>query len=105
MDDFRMCVACGMPLQKKEDFAGGDENCDFCIYCANADGTIKKCQEIFDGGVEFFRTVLRLDKEEAERATRKNMKTLAYWKGEKCACLAGEEMDDKEFAGLLQKLK
>lgn len=99
-----MCVACGMPLQKKEDFAGGDERCDFCHYCANADGSIKSCQEIFDGGVEFFETVLHLDRDAAERATRKNMNDLAYWKNEKCACLQGENSTEAEFAALMGKL-
>ena len=44
-----------MPLEKKEDFALGDENAEFCVYCTNVDGSVKSGEEIFKGGVEFFR--------------------------------------------------
>jgi hypothetical protein len=48
------CATCGMPLEKKEDFALGDEKARFCAYCVNPDGSVKSGEEIFNGGVQFF---------------------------------------------------
>jgi len=48
----KFCQACGMPLNKKEDFAGNDKNLNFCHYCVNASGDVKSCEEIFYSGGE-----------------------------------------------------
>lgn len=98
------CLACGMPLEKSEDFAKGDENSDFCHYCVNEDGTVKECGEIFEGGVNFFLTTLGDDRELAERICRKNMTGLPYWQGKDCECLQGDVASDEEFAAAMQKL-
>ena len=100
----KFCHACGMPLNKKEDFAGGDESSDFCIHCVNADGSVKSCEEIFSGGVEFFMSALSADRETAEKITRKNMSRLPYWQGKDCPILQGEMAMDEEFAEVMKKL-
>jgi hypothetical protein len=98
------CEACGMPMNKKEDFALGDENSQFCLYCANADGNVKSCEEIFEGGVQFFMGNLDGDRQMAEKITRKNMNMQSYWQGKDCAILKGETATDAEFAEALKKL-
>lgn len=100
----KYCEACGMPMSKKEDFAGGDENSKFCLYCVNADGSVKTCEEIFEGGVQFFMSKLGDDRKMAEKATRKNMNMQSYWQGKDCAILKGEMATDEEFAEVLKKL-
>lgn len=60
-----------MPLLKKEDFALGDENSNFGLHCANSDGSLKTCEEIFQGGVEFFLGSLGGSREMAEKITLK----------------------------------
>ena len=30
----KKCICCGMPMNKKNDFAMGDESKDYCVYCA-----------------------------------------------------------------------
>jgi hypothetical protein len=100
----KFCEACGMPLNKKEDFAGGDENAKFCLYCVKEDGTIKSCEEIFEGGVQFFLSKIGDNRELAEKITRKNMNQLPYWKEKDCAVLKGEMASDEEFAEILKKL-
>ncbi len=100
----KYCEACGMPMSKKEDFAGGDENSMFCLYCADENGKVKSCQEIFEGGVQFFMGKLGGDKEMAEKVTRKNMNQQSYWQGKDCEILKGEMATDEEFAEALKKL-
>jgi len=99
------CQACGMPLIKKEDFAQGDENSNFCLYCTNADGSVKSCEEIFEGGVQFFMGQIGGDRKMAEKATRKNMSRQTYWQGKDCEVLKGETATDEEFAEIMKKLK
>ncbi|MFA5109550.1 MAG: zinc ribbon domain-containing protein [Patescibacteria group bacterium] len=100
----KFCQACGMPLVKKEDFAGGDENSNFCVYCVNADGTVKSCDEIFEGGVQYFMAQLKGNRKMAEKMTRKNMSGRPYWQGKNCEILKGEMASDEEFAEILKKL-
>jgi radical SAM protein with 4Fe4S-binding SPASM domain len=99
------CEACGMPMSKKEDFAGGDVNSEFCLYCVNADGSVKTCEEIFEGGVQFFMGQIGGDRQMAEKVTRKNMNMQSYWQGKDCAILKGEVATDEEFAEALKKMR
>jgi hypothetical protein len=98
------CNACGMPLDKKEEFANGDENSDFCLYCVKEDGSVKSCEEIFQGGVDFFIQTINDDRVLAEKITRKNMLSLPYWQGKDCPCLNGAIATDEEFQEALAKL-
>ena len=100
----KQCSACGMPLVNKEDFAKGDENSEFCAYCVNDDGSVKTCEEIFNGGVAYFLHALGGEKTMAEKITRKNMKALAYWQSSDCDLLKGEMATDEEFIEAIKKL-
>ncbi|MFA6518135.1 MAG: zinc ribbon domain-containing protein [Candidatus Shapirobacteria bacterium] len=93
-----------MPLNKKEDFANGDENSDFCLYCVNEDGSVKPVGEIFEGGVQFFMSQFGDDRNMAEKITRKNMNQQPYWQGKDCGCLKGETATDEEFAEMMKKV-
>jgi hypothetical protein len=100
----KYCEACGMPLTKPEDFAGGDENANFCLYCVKEDGSVKSCEEIFEGGVQFFMQAIGGERELAEKITRKNMKAQNYWQGKNEPLLQGLEATDEEFAEAMRKL-
>jgi hypothetical protein len=100
----KYCNACGMPLEKKEDFANGDENSDFCLYCVNTNGSIKPVEEIFEGGVQFFMSQTGNDRNMAEKITRKNMNQQPYWKDKDCKILKGEMATDEEFAEVMKKM-
>lgn len=100
----KFCQACGMPLEKKEDFAGGNEDSQFCLYCVSEDGQVKSSEEIFEGGVQFFISQLGADRQMAEKVTRKNMKSLSYWQNKDCPILQGEVATDEEYSEILKKL-
>lgn len=99
------CITCGMPLDNKE-FIGTKVDLGLvCKFCTNKDGTVKSCNDIFNGGVHFFITsIAGTDKAMAEKAVRKNMNRLPYWKNSNEHCLKGEELTDEEFHKLLKKL-
>jgi hypothetical protein len=99
------CAACSMPLSAPADHAGGDVNSPFCRFCANADGTVRTGDEIFEGGVQFFMKALGESREMAEKVTRKNMSMLPYWQGKYVAALKGELATDQEFGAAMQKLQ
>ncbi|MBU4269822.1 AraC family transcriptional regulator [Candidatus Dependentiae bacterium] len=100
----KYCESCGMPMNKKEDFALKNETSIFCLYCVNPDGSVKSCEEIFDGGVQFFMSQLGSDRKMAEKVTRKNMNMQSHWQGKDCPILKGEMATDEEFAAILKKL-
>jgi hypothetical protein len=93
-----------MPLTKPEDCAGGNMNADSCAFCTDDNGKIKPCEEIFEGGVQFFIGATGSPRKEAEKLVRKNMLSLPYWKGNKSECLKGEVASDEEFQAALGKL-
>lgn len=68
-------------------------------------GQVKSGEAIFEGGVVFFAdAVANGDRELAERLTRKNMKSLAYWQAHPFELLAGVEATDAEFQTAMAKL-
>lgn len=94
-----ICITCGMPMEKSEDFGNNNMSVKTCIHCTNADGSVKSCEEIFEGGVGFFMQVTGADRDLAEKLVRKNMLQLPYWK-----TLAGPLATDEEFAAMMAKL-
>jgi len=65
-----------MPMDKPEDFALKDETSEICCFCSNEDGSVKTCEEIFNGGVNYFMGVIKdHDKAFVEKIVRYNMNT------------------------------
>ena len=98
------CIACGMPLTRPEDCAGGDLNAVSCVHCTDKNGEIKPCAEIFEGGVQFFMGATGSPRDLAERLTRKNMNRLEHWQNNPCDLLKGETASDEEFQAALGQL-
>jgi hypothetical protein len=75
----KICIACGMPMQQKSDFAMGDENKDYCKYCARTDGTMQSYDEKLEGMSEFFVKTQGLDKEVAKKTAVQVLSKLPAW--------------------------
>lgn len=100
------CAACSMPLEDPT-LVGLQQNDEmFCLYCVSEEKKVRSCEEIFEGGVQFF---LSLDptfsRSFAEKNVRKNMKSLPYWQSSTSSCLNGEVASDEEFAQILARLQ
>jgi len=73
------CIACGMPMKEKSDFAMNDENKDYCVHCARPDGSMQSFEEKKKGMTDFVIRTQGLDREAAESAALSMMKKLPAW--------------------------
>lgn len=76
----KTCIACGMPMKKKSDFAMGDTSKDYCVYCAKEDGSMQSFEEKKQSLVKFTIKTQGLDKAVAEKAVENMMRQLPAWK-------------------------
>lgn len=76
----KMCISCGMPMNKPEDFAAGDESKDFCVHCARPDGSLKTYAEALVGMTGFIVRTQGLDDGAAKEAAKAMMAKMPAWK-------------------------
>lgn len=99
------CITCGMPLENDDQKGAKTAEGTACTYCSKNKHEIKTCAEIFEGGVQFFLSVMEnADRALAERIVRKNMNNLAYWQNHHDSLLDGEMASDEEFAEMMERL-
>lgn len=102
----KFCAACSMPLDSDTVIGLATDQESFCIHCVNENKEVKSCEEIFEGGVQFFMSLdAAMTRSFAERNVRKNMKSLSYWHNKEYSCLAGEIATEEEFNQILAKLQ
>lgn len=102
----KYCAACSMPLNSDNVIGVEIGNESFCIHCVNEDKKVKSCEDIFEGGVQFFMSLdSSMTRNFAEKNVRKNMKNLSYWQNKEYPCLSGEIATDEEFKQILAKLQ
>jgi hypothetical protein len=75
----KVCMSCGMPMTKPEEFGGGSEENIYCVHCTNPDGTLKSQGEVFAGMVDFMMRMRNLDRVQAEIAAKKHMASMPAW--------------------------
>ena len=78
----KTCIACGMPMAKKSDFAMGDESKDYCKYCMRPDGSMQSYDEKLKGTIDFIVKTQGLDKDAAKNATINILSKLPAWKSQ-----------------------
>ena len=76
----KTCIACGMPMKNKEDYAMSDENKEYCKYCARPDGTMESYEEKLEGMTNFIIKTQGLNKEVACNMAKSMMAKLPAWK-------------------------
>ena len=76
----KTCIACGMPMKTKDDFAMGDESKDYCKFCARPDGTMQNYEEKLEGMMEFIVKTQGLGRNAAGEAAKDMMAKLPAWK-------------------------
>lgn len=75
----KTCIACGMPMNQPEDFAGGDSGKNYCRYCARPDGTMQSFEEKKAGMAQFIVETQGFDGQAAEAMALAAMKRLPAW--------------------------
>ena len=76
----KICIACGMPMEKPADFAMGDPDKDYCVHCARPDGAMQSYEEKLDSLTSFIVRTQGLDKQTARDAAKGMMARLPAWK-------------------------
>lgn len=76
----KTCIACGMPMVKKKDFALNDESKDYCVYCARPDGEMQSFEEKKEGLKQFIVKTQGFDDKAAEKMAESMMRRLPAWK-------------------------
>ena len=76
----KKCICCGMPMNKKNEFAMGDESKDYCVYCAKEDGSMKSFDEAVEGMAEYMSESEKIDKNFARKKVLEYMKSMPAWK-------------------------
>lgn len=79
----KACIACGMPLEKTEDFAQGDSAKAYCRYCAREDGTMQSYDEKLASMTEFIVRSQGLAATAAREAAKAMLARLPAWRGQK----------------------
>jgi uncharacterized glyoxalase superfamily protein PhnB len=77
----KVCMSCGMPMTKVDDFGGGAPDNLYCVYCSNPDGSLKSRSEVFQGMVNFMMASQKMDRETAESAVKERMSKMPAWGG------------------------
>ena len=75
----KVCIACGMPMTKTEDFAMKDETKDYCLYCAKPDGSMQSYPEKLEGTTHFLMKTQGLEEGAARETAVRLMKKLPAW--------------------------
>lgn len=75
------CIACGMPMEKDEDFAMRDRSKEYCRYCARPDGTMQNYEEKLAGMTAFIMRTEGIAQAAAQESARSRMAKLPAWSG------------------------
>jgi len=74
-----LCIACGMPMEKAQDFAMEDTRKNYCRYCARPDGTMQNYEEKLASLAAFSVRTQGITAESARSAARAMMEKLPAW--------------------------
>lgn len=76
----KLCIACGMPMERKEDYPLGDETKGWCVHCARPDGSMQSYAEKAESMTAFIVRTQGLDPGAARKAAVSMMRRLPAWK-------------------------
>lgn len=76
----KMCIACGMPMKTQTEFAMGDEEKDYCVYCARPDGTMQSYEEKLESMTGFIIKTQGLDEKVAQKVAKGSLAKLPAWR-------------------------
>jgi len=75
----KICIACGMPMEKAADFAMNDTSKDYCVHCARPDGTMQLFEEKKKALTSFIIKTQGLNDKVAETVAESMMRKLPAW--------------------------
>ncbi|MCP5101130.1 MAG: AraC family transcriptional regulator [Chloroflexi bacterium] len=76
----KQCIACGMPMPNKEDYAMGDETKAYCRHCMKPDGTMQSYDEKVASLTQFVIKTQGFAEEAARQSVKAMLAKLPAWK-------------------------
>lgn len=76
----KICIACGMPMEKAADFAGNDLEKDYCIHCSRPNGEMQSFSEKKENLTKFIVRTQGFANNAAEKIAENMMRKLPAWK-------------------------
>lgn len=76
----KICIACGMPMEKTSDFAANDPNKDYCVHCSRPDGEMHSFEEKKENLTRFIVRTQGFDENAAGNIAESMMRKLPAWK-------------------------
>jgi len=77
----KSCGSCGMPMEKKEDFALGDFNHQYCSYCTDKTGHLLSYEKILAMNAQYYVESQGITPEKANQMANSLLKSQPAWKG------------------------
>lgn len=77
------CASCGMPLEKKEDYALGNPASGYCRYCTDEGGKLLPYQQILDSNAKYYVDSQGVSADVAQRMARDLLSAQPAWMGRK----------------------
>ncbi len=74
------CISCGMNMTKPEEFGGGKEGNESCVYCSDDEGILKPRNEVREGMIQFWMQREKVDRTTAEKNVDEYMAKMPAWK-------------------------
>ncbi|WP_124065260.1 zinc ribbon domain-containing protein [Clostridium sp. E02] len=75
----KVCISCGMPMTKPEDYSLRDESKDYCIHCARKDGSMQSFEEKLESMTGFIIRTQGFDPTVATHAAKELMRNQPAW--------------------------
>jgi hypothetical protein len=74
------CESCGMPMKTPADFGGGRTDNHYCVYCTDAEGTLKPYETVLANMKNFAIRTMGVAEAEALKMAQEGMAKLPAWK-------------------------
>ena len=76
----KKCIACGMPMMKREDHAMGDVSKGYCRHCSRPDGSMQSYDEKLASMTQFLARTKEMTQDGARDTAIKLMASLPAWR-------------------------
>lgn len=76
------CISCGVVMKDKSDYYQDDDSMDYCIHCANLNGSMKSFDEMVLSMMTFLKASHGLEGEEARRIAIEMLKRQPAWQNQ-----------------------
>lgn len=75
----KICIACGMPMNERSEFAMNDLSKDYCVHCTRPDGSMQSFEEKKKSLADFYVKTQGIDDRVAVKMAESIMKKLPAW--------------------------